>query len=120
MVVAPFDTRAIWRKVAAEGWWNTFTLDQAVSAEDLRRSEAFWVTMGSFGVPFLALGGHILRSARRGDRVPAWLGWLLLSYGGIGGILLPKSPIWAVAAGGMLIVIGDHAATPGDANPATC
>jgi hypothetical protein len=106
VVVAPFDTRKAWARVAAEGWWGTFSIDRAVTREALERSEAFWVTAGSFGVPVLALGMYILRSASRREPVPAWLGWMLLAYGVFCGIVLPRSPIWAIPVSGALIVIG--------------
>ncbi|WP_129664702.1 DUF6463 family protein [Phytoactinopolyspora endophytica] len=109
VVVAPIDYRDIWQRVAGEQWWNTFTLDRASTFEGLQRSEAFWVTMGSFGVPLLALGAYIVWSARRGSRVPAWLGWILLFYAVSAGIVLPASPIWAIALAGAFIVLGDRA-----------
>lgn len=108
VVVAPYDTRHTWRQVSAEGWWSTFTLDRAVTVDELRRSEAFWVTAGSFGVPLLALGCYILWSVHRNQRIPAWLGYLLLAYGVFAGFILPVSPIWAIAVAGLLIVLGDR------------
>jgi hypothetical protein len=58
VITAPLESRPrdIWSQVVDEGWWNTFTLDKATTLAELERSETFWVTLGSFGVPVLVLG----------------------------------------------------------------
>lgn len=108
-IVAPYDTREQWRQAAREGWWGRFTLRQAKTVPQYQRSEAFWVSTGSFGVPMLALGAHILWSQRKGQRVPGWLGWILLAWGIPTATALPGSPAWAIPAIGGLVVLGDRA-----------
>lgn len=107
-VVAPLDTAATWGQVWTEGWWNTFTLDPPATFEQAERSAVFWTTLGSFGVPILALGGHILWSAHRRQRVPGGLGWLLLCWGATVVTALPASPGWAIPVIGALLVAGDR------------
>lgn len=107
LVVAPLERGDIWPQVAAEGVWNTFTLDEPVTLGQFVRAEAFWTTFGSWGVPVLVLGCHILWSARRRHRVPGWLGWILIAWGLPLSILVPASPGWAFPIIGGLVVLGD-------------
>jgi hypothetical protein len=110
VIVAPLEGRPrdIWSQVVDEGWWNTFTLDEATTVAELERSETLWVTLGSFGVPVLVIGGYILWSARQGHRVPAWIGWILLAWSLVFATALPASPAWALGVSGGLIVLGDR------------
>ncbi|MDP3894760.1 DUF6463 family protein [Nocardioides sp.] len=122
-VVAPLDIRSRWSQVASEGWWNTFTLDTPATLAEFERSETFWLTLGSFGAPVLALGCFILWSERHHQRVPGWLGWLLLSWGVPFVIVLPASPGWVIPLVGALVVLGDRrprrTATPRPTRPAS-
>lgn len=108
VVVAPLDTRDTWSQVVADGWWNTFTLDESITLAQFERSETFWVTLGSFGVPVLVLGCYLVWSTRQGHRVPGWIGWIVLAWGLLISAALPASPAWALALSGGLIVLGDR------------
>lgn len=108
LLVAPVNTRAVWSRVVGEGWWNTFTLAESTSLADSRRSETFWVTLGSFGAPMLILGSYMVLSTQRGQRVPGWIGWSLVAWGVPLVAALPKSPGWAIPTIGALIVVGDN------------
>lgn len=108
VVVAPLDTRDIWSQVVDDGWWNTFTLDKSTTLAQFERSETFWVTLGSFGVPLLVLGSYVVWSTRQCHRVPGWIGWSLLGYGVLVVTALPASPAWALAVSGALIVLADR------------
>ncbi|WP_162458353.1 DUF6463 family protein [Pseudactinotalea terrae] len=108
VVVAPWDAREIWSSVAADRWWNAFTLDRATTLAELKRSEAFWVSMGSFGAPMLILGAYLLWSVRQRRRVPAWVGVALLVWGLPFVVVLPASPGWAIPVTGILVVLGDR------------
>ncbi len=73
--------RDVWAQVVDEGFFGTVSLQP--SADRLAVAEAFWFSPGSFGVPLLLLGCLVIRSTRRGERVPGWLGggvaaWALL------------------------------------------
>jgi len=107
VVVAPLDSRTTWSQIRAQGWWNT-TLAKPTTLAEAERSYAFWTTFGSFGAPVLALGCHIVWSARRGQRVPGWLGGIVLAWGLPFVAVLPASPGWAVPLIGGLLVAGDH------------
>lgn len=108
VVVAPWDVRETWLRVVDEGWWNTFTLDRATTPAELKRSEAFWLSIGSFGAPMLILGAYLVWSARQRRRVPSWVGVALLAWGVPLVIVLPASPGWAIPAAGVLVVLGDR------------
>ncbi len=96
----------------AEGWWNSFTLDRPATLGEFERSEAFWVSLGSFGVPMVAIGCYILRVVRQKQRIPRWLGWLLLAWGSAIVTALPASPGWAIPIAGGLLVLGREESTP--------
>lgn len=108
VVVAPLDSRTTWSQIRAQGWWNTATLAKPTALAEAERSYAFWTTFGSFGAPVLALGCHIVWSARRGQRVPGWLGGIVLAWGLPFVTVLPASPGWAAPLIGGLLVAGDH------------
>jgi hypothetical protein len=108
VVVAPLDAGDVWSQVAADGWWNTFTLDKATTLAQLERSQAFWVSIGSFGAPMLVLGSYIVWSARQHHRVPGWIGGMVLAWGIPLVFTLPASPGWAIPVVGGLIVLGDR------------
>jgi Family of unknown function (DUF6463) len=110
VVVAPLESqrRDVWSQVLEDGWWNTFTLDKATTLAQFERSETFWVTLGSWGVPLLVLGAYIVWSTNQGYRVPAWLGWIMVAWGLIFATALPASPGWLLPLIGGLIVLGDR------------
>jgi Family of unknown function (DUF6463) len=110
VIVAPLESRSrdIWSQVVDEGWWNTFTLDESTTLAQFERSETFWVTLGSFGVPLLVLGSYVVWSTHQGHRVPGWIGWILLAWGLPFVTALPASPGWVLVVSGGLIALGDR------------
>jgi hypothetical protein len=110
MVFALLESRSrdVWSQVVDEGWWNTFTLNEPTTLAAFERSETFWLTLGSFGVPVLLLGGHVVWSANQGQRVPEWIGWSLVAWGLLTATALSASPAWALAVSGGLIVLGER------------
>jgi hypothetical protein len=110
VIVAPLESRRrdVWSDAADEGWWNTFTLGEPTTLAEFERSETFWVTLGSWGVPVLALGAYVVWSARQGQRVPGWIGWILLAWSLPFVTALPASPGWLFAVSGAMIVLGDR------------
>lgn len=90
-VVTPFLARRTWAQVADEGWWDTFTIATATTFDELQRSEAFWSSVGSYGLPAGALGGYIVWSSSKNQEIAAWLGWGLLVHGTVLSTLLPRS-----------------------------
>jgi hypothetical protein len=117
VVVAPLDVRDTWSQVLDDGWWNTFTLDKATTVAQLERSETFWLTLGSFGVPVFMLGCYVVWSTRQHYRVPEGIGWIMLAWGLLSGTALPASPAWALAVIGGLLVVGDKLRTRAAALP---
>jgi hypothetical protein len=110
VIIAPLESRPreVWSEAADEGWWNTFTLAESTTIAEFERSHTFWVTLGSWGVPVLALGCYIVWSARQGQRVPGWIGWIMLAWSVPFVTALPASPGWLFAVSGALIVLGDR------------
>ncbi len=107
IVVVPVRRRKNLSEVWADGWWNAFTLDEPTTLAEAERAVTFWQTLGSFGWPMLTLGGHLICSARRGRRVPRWLGGIVLAWGLPFVTAMPASPGWALPIIGGLIVAGD-------------
>jgi hypothetical protein len=110
VIIAPLESRSrgVWSDVADEGWWNTFTLEDASTIAEYERSLTFWVTLGSWGAPVLILGCYVVWSARQHQRVPAWIGWIMLAWSLPFVTALPASPGWLFAVSGALIVLGDR------------
>jgi hypothetical protein len=108
MLITPFDTRRTWAAVLSDGWWNTFTLNVSTTFGEAKHAEAFWLTLGSFGVPMILTGALVVRAARRGERVPEAIGWATLGWGVVLATALPVSPGWALPVIGTLIVAGDR------------
>ncbi len=106
-VATLIDRRDTWSDAIDEGWWNTFQLDPTTAAE-FERSEAFWLTAGSFGVPMLVLGCYIVWSANQRHPVPEWIGWIVGTWGLVVATTLPASPGWVIPVIGGLIVLGDR------------
>ncbi|WP_086821649.1 DUF6463 family protein [Allokutzneria sp. NRRL B-24872] len=84
-VVAGFSRPDAWSQIFAEGIFGTLTLDPP--PERLALAEAFWFSVGSFGVPLLLLGGLVLHVVRRGGTVPAWVGLGLIAWAVLIGLL---------------------------------
>jgi hypothetical protein len=110
VIIAPLESRrhGVLSDAADEGWWNTFTLEEPTTLAEFERSEAFWVTLGSWGVPVLALGCYVVWSVRKRQRVPGWIGWIMLAWSLPFVTALPASPGWLFAVSGALIVLGDR------------
>jgi hypothetical protein len=110
VIIAPLESRSrdVWSQAADEGWWNTFTLGESSTLAEFERSETFWVTLGSWGVPVLILGCYVVWSARQGQRVPGWIGWIMLAWSVPFVTALPAAPGWLFAVSGALIVLGDR------------
>lgn len=111
VVVAPLESRGILSDAVSDGWWNTFTLDESTTLAEFERSETFWVTLGSFGVPVLVLGCWVVWSTHQRQRVPGWIGWVVLAWGLLIVTAVPASPGWALCVSGGLIVLGDRRRT---------
>jgi Family of unknown function (DUF6463) len=108
VIIAPLERRDVWSDAADEGWWNSFTLEEATTMAEFERAEAFWVTLGSWGAPVLMIGCYVVWSARQRQRVPGWIGWIMLAWSVPFVTALPASPGWLFAVSGALIVLGDR------------
>jgi Family of unknown function (DUF6463) len=66
---------------------------------------AFWLTLGSFGVPQILLGIAVIELGRAGRPVPASVGWVLAVWGVVCAAVFEPSPfITALIPAGMLLV----------------
>jgi Family of unknown function (DUF6463) len=108
VIIAPLERRDVLSDAADEGWWNSFTLAESTTIAEFERDETFWVTLGSWGAPVLILGCYVVWSAHQRQRVPGWIGWLMLAWSVPFVTALPGSPGWLFAVSGALIVLGDR------------
>ena len=74
-----------WAQIVDEGFFNTVSLEP--SADRLAVAEAYWFSLGSFGVPMLLLGSLVTWLTRRGVRVPGWLGWGVAGWASLIGLV---------------------------------
>lgn len=67
----------------------------------------FWSTVGSFAIPLMILGGLILWLDRRGQAIPAFVGWALVAWVLFATlIMLPSGfPVGLVIAACLVIAI---------------
>ncbi len=112
VIVVPLRRRGSLAQIWADGWWNAFTLTEPTTLAEAERARTFWQTLGSFGYPVLALGGHLVWSAHRGHRVPGWLGAIVVAWGRPFATGMPASPGWPIPVIGGLIIAGDTGGRP--------
>jgi Family of unknown function (DUF6463) len=71
---------------------------------------AFWLTLGSFGLPLILLGAVVARLGRMGRTVPAPVAWGLAAWGvACAAVLEPSPVITAVIPAAMLLIAGRSA-----------
>lgn len=87
--------RAGLAEIARSGWINS------VSAHQHERMSAFWFLFTGF---FMLLLGETLRFIERQGAVPARIGWALLAFGLVGGLMIPVSGFWLFLPLGALIL----------------
>ncbi|MGA6162633.1 DUF6463 family protein [Amycolatopsis magusensis] len=84
-VVSALMRQDVWARIADEGFFYVIPL--LPSADRLAMAEAFWFSVGSFGVPLLLLGSLVTWLTRRGERVPGWLGGGVIAWSVLIGLL---------------------------------
>ncbi|MER7078565.1 hypothetical protein SAMN02982929_01201 [Saccharopolyspora kobensis] len=98
-----------------QGLWATVPLADigtAPTVEALQDKVAFWGGPGSFAVPLILLACLIWHLAGRGASVPAGIGWALLVWCTLAGIVLVPSPYFAGTIAGALIVLATRTKAP--------
>ena len=94
-----------WAQIVDEGFFNTVSLEP--SADRLAVAEAFWFSLGSFGVPLLLLGSLVTWLTRRGVRVPGWLGWGVAGWASLIGLVGGfDAGTFILLSIGVLLVVG--------------
>jgi hypothetical protein len=84
-VVAALERSEVWAQIVDEGFFNTVTSDPA--ADRIAVAEAYWYSVGSFGVPLLLLGALATWLTRHGVRVPGWVGCGVAAWAVLIGLL---------------------------------
>lgn len=100
-----------------DGLWATVPLLSGASVDALQVTTAFWAGWGSFSVPLILLAGLIRHLALRGVPVPSWLGWGIVVWAVIGGLMLVPSPFFLGAIPGALIVAAARHQQAGPGSP---
>ncbi|GAA4078301.1 DUF6463 family protein [Actinomadura miaoliensis] len=99
-------TSAFYSREHVPGWATGDLWFPGKGPEDLSPSAgAFWLTVGSFGLPLLLLGLLIIWMDRHRIVPPAFLAWTIGAWCTLGGLLLMPSPFllaWVPAA--MLLI----------------
>jgi hypothetical protein len=101
-VVSALMRQDAWAQILDEGFFNTVTLEP--SADRLAVAEAFWFSLGSFGVPLFLLGSLVTWLLRRGVPVPGWLGSGLVTWAVLIGLVsgFDGGTLILLAIGGLL------------------
>ncbi|GGS30227.1 DUF6463 family protein [Actinokineospora fastidiosa] len=84
-----------------QGLWAAVPLAESAGSDAV----AFWAGAGSFAAPMIVLGCLMWHLAGRGVAVPAWVGWGLLAWWTLGGVLLVPSPFFVGVVPSVLIVL---------------
>ncbi|GAA3072918.1 DUF6463 family protein [Streptosporangium carneum] len=95
---------------AGRGMWAAVPLvlgggGAAQAVESFQDRVTFWAGPGSFAVPLILLGGLTWHLAGRGVAVPAGVGWGLVAWCALGGVLLVPSPFFAGVVSGALVIL---------------
>jgi hypothetical protein len=88
-----------------DGLWATVPLLPDRTIDSLETTTAFWAGWGSFSVPLILLAGLIWHLAQQGIAVPSWVGWGIVVWTVIGGLMLVPSPFFLGAIPGALVVV---------------
>lgn len=103
----------------ADGLWATVPLVPEQHAVDEQATvAAFWGGVGSFAVPLVLLALLIGHLAAREMPVPAWVGWGVIGWCVLGGIILVPSPFFVGVVPGVLIVLAARSSAPAGSRPA--
>jgi hypothetical protein len=97
-LLAPHHARA-W--ATGELW-----LPEGALAEMSPAAGGFWMTVGSFGAPLLALGLTVLWLHRRGIAPPAFIGWIVLAWSVTAALVFEPAPWIAAVVGAVLLLAG--------------
>lgn len=95
-----------------DGLWATVPLVPEQVVDEQATVAAFWGGVGSFAVPLVLLGLLVGHLAEHGVPVPAWVGWGLIGWCALGGVMLVPSPFFVGVVPGVLIVLAAHRAEP--------
>lgn len=92
------------------GLWAAVPLGGAnpPTYEALRTDVAFWAGVGSFSVPLILLGALTWHLVGRGVSIPSFVGWALIAWCALGGVLLVPSPFFVGTIAGVLIVLASR------------
>ncbi len=67
---------------------------------------AYWLSLGSFGIPLVLIGLTVLWMERRGITPPAFIGWTLGVWTAVDGVVLAFTPWPIVMLASVLLVLG--------------
>ncbi|MDF5754569.1 DUF6463 family protein [Spongiactinospora sp. TRM90649] len=87
------------------GIWAAVPIMGASTTAALRDAAGFWGGPGSFAVPLILLGCATWRLAARAVPLPAGVGWGLVAWSLISGVILVPSPFAAGSVAGALIIV---------------
>lgn len=89
--------------ISKRGWLGGIATALPPPAEAMHALAALFSAI--MGVLLLLMGCLLVRMQRAGVQVPRWFGATLVVTGLVGGVLLPPSGFWLVAAAGVFLVV---------------
>ena len=85
LTVAAAMRRDVWSQIADDGLFDAISLNP--TPDQLPTAEAFWFSPGSFGLPLALIGAMVIRSNRRGEPLPVWVGGGLTGWAAVIGYI---------------------------------
>ena len=75
-------------------------------------NSAYWLSLGSFGIPLVVVGLTVLWLHRRGITPPAFIGWTLGVWTTIDAVVLALTPWPILLLASVLLLLGSRRANP--------
>ncbi|WP_030776046.1 DUF6463 family protein [Streptomyces sp. NRRL S-920] len=89
----------------ADAWFSGALRDDDLSAMSPANS-AYWLSLGSFGVPLVMVGLTVLWLDRRGITPPSFIAWILGLWTVIDAVVLTLTPWPVLLLAAVLLLVG--------------